>query len=157
MALRAIVTDQKNKILRGKAKRVGRIDDSVRRLIDDLVETMRAAPVFSGLYIALIVFGALPLLVPGAPLLPIIFLSQVVAVMLIPIVIIFMLLLVNDRSLMGAMTSPAIATSVTKPGLPVPSTMRPPVRMKSSTVRTLGDRQMAACLVGRGFSMRLGG
>ncbi|MBI3970442.1 MAG: peptide deformylase [Chloroflexi bacterium] len=44
MAVRPIVTDPENKVLRGKAKRVGRIDDYVRRLIDDMVETMRAAP-----------------------------------------------------------------------------------------------------------------
>ncbi len=44
MAVRPIITNQEHKILRGKAKRVGRIDDSVRRLIDDMVDTMRAAP-----------------------------------------------------------------------------------------------------------------
>ena len=44
MAIRPIITDQHNKILRVKAKRIGRIDDFVRRLIDDMVETMRAAP-----------------------------------------------------------------------------------------------------------------
>jgi peptide deformylase len=44
MALRPIITDQENKVLRGKAKRVGRIDPSVLKLIDDMVETMRAAP-----------------------------------------------------------------------------------------------------------------
>ena len=44
MAVRPIITDQEHKILRGKARRVGRIDDSVRRLIDDMVDTMRAAP-----------------------------------------------------------------------------------------------------------------
>jgi len=44
MAIRPIITDQEHKILRSKAKRVGRIDDSIRRLIDDMIETMRAAP-----------------------------------------------------------------------------------------------------------------
>ena len=49
MALREIITEplnatRKDKILRGKAKRVGRIDDFVRRLVDDMFETMRAAP-----------------------------------------------------------------------------------------------------------------
>ena len=44
MAIRPIITNQEHKILRGRAKRVGRIDDSVRRLIDDMVDTMRAAP-----------------------------------------------------------------------------------------------------------------
>jgi len=44
MAVLSIITDQQNRILRGKAKRVGRIDGYVRRLIDDMVETMREAP-----------------------------------------------------------------------------------------------------------------
>jgi peptide deformylase len=44
MAIRPIITDDTDKILRGKAKRVGRIDDSTRRLIDDMIETMREAP-----------------------------------------------------------------------------------------------------------------
>lgn len=49
MAIRPIIVEplnatQKDKILRGKAKRVGRIDDSIRRLIDDMIDTMREAP-----------------------------------------------------------------------------------------------------------------
>jgi len=49
MAVREIIVEPLNathrdRILRGKSKRVGRIDDSTKRLIDDLVETMRAAP-----------------------------------------------------------------------------------------------------------------
>jgi peptide deformylase len=51
MAIRPIIDEplnmpagQRNRILRGKAKRVGRVDDFVKRLIDDMVETMRAAP-----------------------------------------------------------------------------------------------------------------
>lgn len=44
MAIRPIITNQDDKVLRGKAKRVGRIDDFVRRLIDDMIETMRDAP-----------------------------------------------------------------------------------------------------------------
>ena len=49
MALRPIITEPlnatvKDTVLRGKAKRVGRIDDSTKRLIDDMIETMRDAP-----------------------------------------------------------------------------------------------------------------
>jgi peptide deformylase len=44
MAVRPIITDQQHSVLRGKAKRVGRIDESIRRLIDDMIDTMRAAP-----------------------------------------------------------------------------------------------------------------
>jgi len=59
------------------------------------------APIFYGLYLGIIVFGALPVLTPGAPLLTIIFWSQVVSGMLLPVVIISMLRLVNNRRLMG--------------------------------------------------------
>jgi Mn2+/Fe2+ NRAMP family transporter len=59
------------------------------------------APIFYGLYLAIIVLGALPVLTPGAPLLAIIFWSQVISGMLLPAVIIAMLRLVNDRDLMG--------------------------------------------------------
>jgi peptide deformylase len=40
MAVLPILT-QEAPILRQKAKRVGRVDDSIRKLIDDMVETMR--------------------------------------------------------------------------------------------------------------------
>jgi peptide deformylase len=43
MALLPILT-QEAPILRQKAKRVTRVDDSIRKLIDDMVETMVAAP-----------------------------------------------------------------------------------------------------------------
>ena len=49
MPLRSIITEPlnatvKDRVLRGKSKRVGRIDDSTKRLIDDMIETMREAP-----------------------------------------------------------------------------------------------------------------
>jgi peptide deformylase len=44
MAVRPIITDLENKILRGKAKRVGKIDASLQRLIDDMIDTVRDAP-----------------------------------------------------------------------------------------------------------------
>jgi NRAMP (natural resistance-associated macrophage protein)-like metal ion transporter len=61
----------------------------------------RDAPIFYALYLGIIVFGALPVLTPGAPLLAIIFWSQVVSGMLLPVVIISMLRLINTRDLMG--------------------------------------------------------
>lgn len=42
MALRKIITVE-NPILRQKAKRITRFDASIKRLVDDLIETMRAA------------------------------------------------------------------------------------------------------------------
>jgi len=59
------------------------------------------APVFYWLYTALIVAGAGVLLVPSFPLAHIMVLSQVVNGVVLPFVLIFMLLLTNDRELMG--------------------------------------------------------
>ena len=59
------------------------------------------APVFYWLYTALIVVGAGVLLVPRFPLFRVMVLSQVVNGMLLPFVLMFMLLLVNDKELMG--------------------------------------------------------
>ncbi|RLT28923.1 MAG: peptide deformylase, partial [Chloroflexi bacterium] len=44
MAIRTIISDPDDRIVRGKAKRVARIDDSIRRLFDDMIDTMRHAP-----------------------------------------------------------------------------------------------------------------
>jgi len=59
------------------------------------------APVFYWLYTALIVAGAGVLLVPHFPLTRIMVLSQVVNGVVLPFGLIFMLLLTNDRELMG--------------------------------------------------------
>jgi Mn2+/Fe2+ NRAMP family transporter len=59
------------------------------------------APVFYWLYTALIAAGAGVLLIPGFPLVHIMVLSQVVNGAVLPFVLIFMLMLVNDRELMG--------------------------------------------------------
>ncbi len=61
----------------------------------------REAPIFYGLYTALIVCGAGFVLAPGLPLLKVILLSQVANGILLPFVLIFMLLLVNKPRLMG--------------------------------------------------------
>ncbi|MGQ9634879.1 MAG: Nramp family divalent metal transporter [Bryobacteraceae bacterium] len=61
------------------------------------------AKVFYTLYTGLIVLGAGAVLIPGMPLLKVILLSQVANGILLPFVLIFMLILVNRRDLMGAM------------------------------------------------------
>ncbi len=61
------------------------------------------APIFYGLYTFLIVFGAGCVLIPKLPLLKVILLSQVANGVLIPFVLIFMLILVNRKGLMGFM------------------------------------------------------
>jgi NRAMP (natural resistance-associated macrophage protein)-like metal ion transporter len=63
------------------------------------------APFFYGLYAALILVGAVIVLVPKAPLLDIIFYSQVLNGALLPVVLVLMLLLINNRTLMGKYTN----------------------------------------------------
>src|SRR5579864_4408881 len=59
------------------------------------------APVFYWLYTLLIVFGAGVLLVPRLPLVYVTVLSQVANGIVLPFVLIFILLLTNDREIMG--------------------------------------------------------
>ncbi|MBV8601439.1 MAG: divalent metal cation transporter [Candidatus Eremiobacteraeota bacterium] len=61
----------------------------------------REAPVFFTLYAAVIAIGALLVLIPGIPLLQVILYSQIVSGVLLPFLLVFMLILVNKRSLMG--------------------------------------------------------
>ena len=61
----------------------------------------RTAPEFFWLYTGLIVFGGALVLYPRAPLILIMYFSQVVNGALLPFVLIFMLKLINDRELMG--------------------------------------------------------
>lgn len=66
-----------------------------------LDKNFHEAPVFYWLYTALIVAGAGVLLIPRFPLIHVMVLSQVVNGIVLPFVLIFMLLLTNDRELMG--------------------------------------------------------
>ena len=59
------------------------------------------APVFYWLYTILIVAGAGVILLPNIPLVKISILSQVVNGVVLPFVLVFMLLLVNKKDLMG--------------------------------------------------------
>ncbi|HUK23879.1 MAG TPA: divalent metal cation transporter [Terriglobales bacterium] len=63
------------------------------------------APVFYWLYTILIVAGAGVILTPNLPLIKIAILSQVVNGIVLPFVLIFMLLLVNNKRLMGEHTN----------------------------------------------------
>jgi NRAMP (natural resistance-associated macrophage protein)-like metal ion transporter len=63
--------------------------------------TFRQAPVFYGLYAALIAIGAGFVLIPNAPLIGVIFYSQVLNGVLLPLVLVLMLLLINRPRLMG--------------------------------------------------------
>src|SRR3954469_3433097 len=63
------------------------------------------APAFYWLYTALIVFGAGVVLIPRFPLFRVMVLSQVANGVLLPFVLIFVLLLINDAELMGKYTN----------------------------------------------------
>src|SRR5215469_7917628 len=60
------------------------------------------APAFYWLYTGLLVAGGAVVLIPGLPLVQIAVLSQVVNGVVLPFVLIFMLLLINNKDLMGA-------------------------------------------------------
>jgi len=66
-----------------------------------LDRTAREAPVFVGLFTALIIASALVILIPGIPLIPVMLLSQVLNGMLLPFVLVFLILLTGDREIMG--------------------------------------------------------
>lgn len=59
------------------------------------------ARAFFGIYTFVLALGALVVLIPGIDLLPVILASQNLQGLLLPVVLIFMVLLVNDRRLMG--------------------------------------------------------
>jgi NRAMP (natural resistance-associated macrophage protein)-like metal ion transporter len=63
------------------------------------------APQFYGLYSLMIFLGAGIILLPDVPLISIMFYSQVINGVLLPFILIFMLLLINDRRIMGDYTN----------------------------------------------------
>ncbi|MDI6728061.1 MAG: Nramp family divalent metal transporter [Thermodesulfovibrionales bacterium] len=63
-------------------------------------KTFKDAPQFMWLYTILIGIGSLVVLIPNAPLIAIMWISQVINGMMLPFVLIFMLLLINKRELM---------------------------------------------------------
>ena len=67
--------------------------------------TFKEAPQFYSLYTAIIVIGAAVILIPGVKLVPIMLISQATNGILLPFVLIFMLLLVNNKRLMGKYTN----------------------------------------------------
>ncbi|HLK65952.1 MAG TPA: divalent metal cation transporter [Bryobacteraceae bacterium] len=67
---------------------------------------LREAPIFYFLYTLLIVVGAGLVLIPRFPLVQMILFSQVLNGMLLPLVLIFMILLINKRELMGEWINP---------------------------------------------------
>ena len=70
------------------------------------------APQFYGFYSLMIFLGAGLILLPNAPLIPIMYFSQVINGMVLPFVLIFMLLLINDKKLMAGYTNGPIFNTI---------------------------------------------
>jgi len=63
--------------------------------------SFREAPIFQGLFSGMLAFGALVALIPGLPLIQLIVVAQVINGMLLPILLVFILKLVNNPDIMG--------------------------------------------------------
>jgi NRAMP (natural resistance-associated macrophage protein)-like metal ion transporter len=70
------------------------------------------APIFYGLYGLLIMLSAFVVLLPGVPLFPLMWLSQVLNAVLLPLVVVLMLRLANDRDLMGQQANSRLANTL---------------------------------------------
>jgi NRAMP (natural resistance-associated macrophage protein)-like metal ion transporter len=64
------------------------------------------APQFMWIYTVMIVLGALIILLPGAPLVGLMVLSSVINGVLLPFVLVYALIMVNDPKIMGEHTNP---------------------------------------------------
>jgi Mn2+/Fe2+ NRAMP family transporter len=67
--------------------------------------SFREAPIFQGLFTGMLALGALVALIPGLPLIQLIIIAQVINGILLPILLIFILRLINDRRIMGQHTN----------------------------------------------------
>ena len=65
----------------------------------------REAPAFYGLLAFFIGFAALFMLIPGLPLIQVMFSAQVINGLLLPIILVFVMLLAGDRRIMGSLVS----------------------------------------------------
>ena len=63
--------------------------------------SFREAPFFHGLFTVFIVLGALVALIPGLPLFTIMIVAQSINGMLLPFILIFVMIIINDRRIMG--------------------------------------------------------
>ena len=72
----------------------------------------RRAPQFFWLFTIIIVISALIILIPNAPLIAIMYLSQVVNGAVLPFVLIFMLRLINNRQIMGSYVNGQVLNAI---------------------------------------------
>lgn len=70
------------------------------------------APQFYGLYSLMVFLGAGIILLPDMPLITIMFYSQVINGAILPVILVFMLLLINDKRIMGEYTNGPVMNAV---------------------------------------------
>lgn len=61
----------------------------------------REAPQFNSIFTIIVIMGASIVLLPNLPLIKVMWFSQIINCLLLPVVLIFMLLLINKKELMG--------------------------------------------------------
>jgi len=77
-----------------------------------LNQRAREAPIFYGLYAGIIALSALVVLIPGVPLFPIMWLSQSLNAILLPVLLVLVLKLANDRRVMGDWTNSRVQNAL---------------------------------------------
>jgi NRAMP (natural resistance-associated macrophage protein)-like metal ion transporter len=75
-------------------------------------QPIREAPVFFAIFTSLVTIGALAVLLPGVPLVSMILLSQDVNGLILPAILIYMLILINDRRLMGRFVNGRLGNAI---------------------------------------------
>jgi len=65
----------------------------------------REAPAFYGLLAFFIGFAALFVMIPGLPLIQVMFMAQVLNALLLPFILVFVMLLARDRAMLGSLAS----------------------------------------------------
>ena len=75
-------------------------------------QRLAEAPVFFGIFSGLIVIGALAVLLPGVPLVSMILFSQEINGLILSAILVYMIVLVNDRRVMGRYVNRPLANVV---------------------------------------------
>jgi NRAMP (natural resistance-associated macrophage protein)-like metal ion transporter len=75
---------------------------------------IKEAPVFFGLFLFMLIISAVVILIPGISLITIILFTQQLAGILCPIVLIFMVNLINDKEVMGLYTNTPLQNFIAK-------------------------------------------
>jgi Mn2+/Fe2+ NRAMP family transporter len=79
----------------------------------DVNDSLREAPLFYVAFVSMVIVAAALVLIPGAPLLPILFLSQALNAVLLLLLLPFMRRLARDPAVMGAHTIGRASTLLT--------------------------------------------